>query len=100
MVAVGVPGSTQLARVQEPRLVLSDARKYPEAIEAANRSLHLNPKDTRQTALRVSRCCSWAISTRLVDPAKRRRWIGRPTVSGSGVQQAAPSPDAEANWRQ
>jgi TolB-like protein len=33
-------------------VVLSDARKYPEAIEAANRSLTLNPKDTRQTALR------------------------------------------------
>jgi TolB-like protein len=32
--------------------VLNDAHRYREAIEAANRSLSLNPNDTRQTAIR------------------------------------------------
>src|SRR3984957_1506032 len=33
-------------------IVLDDAHRYPEAIEAANRALSLNASDTRQTALR------------------------------------------------
>ena len=33
-------------------LVLSDAHRHREAIEAANRALSLNPEDTRQTAIR------------------------------------------------
>ena len=33
-------------------IVLDDAHRYRESIEAANRSLNLNPGDTRQAALR------------------------------------------------
>jgi TolB-like protein/Flp pilus assembly protein TadD/limonene-1,2-epoxide hydrolase len=33
-------------------IVLDDAHRYPEAIEAANRALSLNPNDLRQTAIR------------------------------------------------
>jgi tetratricopeptide (TPR) repeat protein len=33
-------------------IVLDDAHRYPEAIEAANRALSINPSDLRQTALR------------------------------------------------
>jgi tetratricopeptide (TPR) repeat protein len=33
-------------------ILLTDARRYSEAIEAANRSLNLNPNDSRQNAIR------------------------------------------------